>query len=67
MVDGQPDWLISFSALSSGSEAVCSLILFRMLLMNWGWMSCIWTFIPGMASFSSGDNPESLSAISMFR
>ena len=27
MVDGQPEWIISFRALSSGSDAVCSLII----------------------------------------
>ena len=65
MVEGQPEWIISFSVLSSGSEVVCSLIICRMLLLNCGWMSCTYTFIPGIASLSSGDNLESASAISM--
>ena len=64
MVDGQPELIISFSALISGSYAVCSLILRRMLLLNRGWMSCTWTFTLGTSSFSSGNNLASASAIS---
>ena len=42
MVDGQPKWIISFRALETGSDVVCSLILCKTLCRALGHSSQGW-------------------------